>query len=88
MAHDRGMYVKPPGGKVWHVAEIGQGQSMCGAFSKRGSWLALFTSDEPAGGLPLCKRCRDVLATRARRQPMSSLAITDSNSSRSSGLSR
>jgi hypothetical protein len=82
------MYVKPPGGKVWHVAELGEGRSLCGTFSKRGSWLALFSSEERTGGLPLCKRCRDMLAKRARRHHARSPAITDTNSSRSSGLSR
>lgn len=82
------MYVKPPGGKVWHVAELGEGRSLCGAFSKRGAWLALFTSEERTGGLPLCKRCRDLLAKRARGQPESNPTMTDSSSSRSSGLSK
>jgi hypothetical protein len=82
------MYLKPPGGKVWHVSEVGEGRSLCGAFSKRGSWMALFASEERTGGLPLCKRCRDVLAGRARRQGVMSAAMADSNSSKSTGLRR
>jgi hypothetical protein len=82
------MYVKSPGGKVWHVAEIGEGRSLCGAFSKRGSWLALFTSEERTGRLPLCKKCREAMAKRLRRQPESRPAMTDSNSSSASSLSR
>jgi hypothetical protein len=59
------MYLKPPGGKVWHVAEVGEGRSLCGAFSKRGAWLALFVSDERTDRLPLCKQCGKVLAAKA-----------------------
>jgi hypothetical protein len=86
--HHIGMYVKHPDGKVWHIAELGGGRSLCGALSRRGAWLALFILEERAGGLPLCKRCRLSPAGRARLQPESSPVMTDSNSSRSSGLSR
>jgi len=80
--------VKPPGGKIWHVAELGDGRSLCGAFSELGSWLALFVSEERTDGLPVCKQCQGVLDKRTRRQAESSRATTDSNSSNASGLSR
>jgi hypothetical protein len=82
------MYVKPPGGKVWHIAEADEGRSLCGAFSRRGPWLALFISEERAGELPLCRQCERVLAARGRLQTTRSPATTDSNSSSASGLSR
>ena len=83
------MYVKPPGGKVWHISDLGEGRSLCGAFSRRGQWLALFISEERTGGLPLCKRCARALAKRARRPHSErSLSTTASSSSSASGLSR
>ena len=60
------MYLKPPGGKVWHIAVPDEGRSVCGAFSRRGAWLALFVSQERTDELPLCKQCGKVLAARTR----------------------
>jgi hypothetical protein len=82
------MYVKPPGGKVWHISDLGEGRSLCGAFSRRGQWLALFISEERREGVPLCKRCTKGLAKRVRPHSERSLSTTDSNSSSASGLSR
>ena len=85
--HHRGMYMKLPGGNVWHIAEVGEGRSLCGAFSRRGAWLALFVSEERTGGLPLCKQCGRVLAARGRgHQPVVGPAIDDSSLSSVSGL--
>jgi hypothetical protein len=86
-AHHRGMYLKPPRAKVWHMAVLGEGRSLCGAFSRRGAWVALFVAEERTDRLPLCKQCENVLAAKARRQSARSPATTASSSSSASGLS-
>jgi hypothetical protein len=88
VAHHVSMYLKPPGGKVWHIACLSEGLSLCGAFSRRGSWVALFISDERTDELPLCRQCEKLLAERASRHSARSLSTTDSSSSSASGLSR
>ena len=88
MAHDVGMYLKPPGGRVWHIADLGEGWSLCGAYSKRGAWVALFITEERADVLPLCRQCEKLLAVRVRRHSTRSLSTIDSSSSSASGLSR
>ena len=80
--------MKPPGGKVWHIAVPDEGRSLCGAFSKRGAWVALFISEGRADGLPLCRQCENLPAARALRHTARSRSTTDSISSSTSGLSR
>ena len=82
------MHMKPPGGKVWHIADLGEGRGLCGAFTKRGPWVALFISEERADDLPLCRKCAEALAARMRSHSTSSRSTTDSSSSSTSGLSR
>jgi hypothetical protein len=44
VTHYEGMYMKTPGGRVWHIADFGEVRSLCGAFSRGGVRLALFVA--------------------------------------------
>ena len=59
-------YLKPPHGKFWHVADVGEGQSLCGQFSRRVAWVTLVMAEERADKPPLCRQCAMVLEVRAR----------------------
>jgi hypothetical protein len=78
------MYIKRPGGKIWHViADLRGGQSQCGSLRVRPAFVALFASDEITRGLPLCKNCEKASAQgRAFHdlQPASGAATTRSGS--------
>ena len=86
------MYIKRPGGKLWHVInDLRGGQSLCGSLSVRPAFVALFASEEATQGLPLCKNCEKA-SSQGRAfsdaQAARSLSTTASNSSSASGLSR
>jgi hypothetical protein len=85
------MYIKRPGGKIWHViADLRGGRSLCGSLSVRPAFVALFASDEITRGLSLCKNCEKASAqgrTFHDLQPASRAATTRSGSSSASGLS-
>ena len=86
------MYIKRPGGKIWHViTDLRGGQSLCGSLGVRPAFVALFASGEVTERLPLCRNCerssaqgRAFSGIHADRSP----ATTASSSSSASGLSR
>lgn len=86
------MYIKRPGGKLWHVInDLRGGQSLCGSLSVRPAFVALFASEEIRQGLPLCRNCEKASSrggTFFGTQPTMSRATTSSSSSSASGLSR
>jgi len=86
------MYIKRPGGKIWHViADLRGGQSLCGSLSVRPAFVALFASEEMTERLALCKNCERASSRDGAfsiTQPARSLATTSSSSSSASGLSR
>jgi hypothetical protein len=65
------MYVKPPGGRVWHVAEIGEERSLCGAFSKRGEVLDEVVEKSPVAKTWFIKRdaAMQKLSLNVKAQP-------------------
>ncbi len=86
------MYIKRPGGRIWHViTDIRGGQSLCGSLGVRPAFVALFASEEVTQGLPLCKHCEKA-SSQGRAfddaQAARSLSTTDFSSSSASGLSR
>jgi hypothetical protein len=90
-SHHIGMYIKRPGGKIWHlITDLRGGRSVCGSLGVRPAFVALSASEEMTERLPLCKNCERASRDRAfaGSQPMRSPATTDSNSSSASGLSR
>jgi len=86
------MYIKRPGGKIWHViTDLRGGQSLCGSLSVRPAFVALFASEEVTQGLPVCKNCEKASSRGGAffgTQPARSRATTSSSSSSASGLSR
>jgi hypothetical protein len=81
------MYIKRPGGKLWHViTELRGGQSLCGSLRVRPAFVALSASDEITRGLPLCKNCEKASAQGRAFQDLRP-ANTSPGSSSASGLS-
>ncbi|MDQ3743308.1 MAG: hypothetical protein M3444_02885 [Acidobacteriota bacterium] len=86
------MYIKRPGGRIWHViTDLRGGQSLCGSLGVRPAFVALFASEEVTQGLPLCKNCEKASSQSvafSETQAARSLSTTASSSSSASGLSR